>query len=355
MRRTSLIIAAVAATTLAVNGSMTAATARPDAAPHRSLVAKGLITPLSFAVKSDGTLFIAENFAGLLVRKKPGKAPKIVFAGKEGDEVGAVSTRNGVVTFAHNGKIKQRANGNVTTLANVGSYEAHNNPDAVQTYGFESISDECAAQLPAEIGPPSYTGVVDAHPYGTAVTGDGTYVADAGGNDILKIADDGTISTVTVLPVMPAEVTAELAAGEGLPDCTIGLTYDFEPVPTDVEMGTDGMLYVTLLPGGPEDPSGGARGAVVKVHPVSGHVTMVADGLLGATGLGVASNGDIYVAQLFAGQISKIPAGSGEVQAYKSFGLPAAVEIRGGILYATVDVLPPDGAPPNGRLLKWGI
>ena len=57
------------------------------------------------------------------------------------------------------------------------------------------------------------------------------------------------------------------------PACVVGEEYAFEPVPTDVEFGPDGWLYVSSLPGGPEDASLGARGAVFRVNPWTGHTT----------------------------------------------------------------------------------
>ena len=66
------------------------------------------------------------------------------------------------------------------------------------------------------------------------------------------------------------------------------------------------MLYVTTLPGGPEDPSLGARGGLWKVNPANGKVTKVADGFLGATNLAIAKDGTIYVTELFAGQVTKV-------------------------------------------------
>ena len=35
------------------------------------------------------------------------------------------------------------------------------------TYGFKGASAKCAAKWPKEIGPPTYTGIVDSHPYST--------------------------------------------------------------------------------------------------------------------------------------------------------------------------------------------
>ena len=62
------------------------------------------------------------------------------------------------------------------------------------------------------------------------------------------------VSTVAALKPVKVKVTASRGRGHGLPSCTVGKKFAFEAVPTDVEVGPDGQLYVTSLPGGPEDP-----------------------------------------------------------------------------------------------------
>ena len=78
-----------------------------------------------------------------------------------------------------------------------------------------------------------------------------------------------------------------------VPACVAGHEYAFEPVPTDVELGPDGWLYVSSLPGGPEDPSLGARGAVFRVSPWTGHVRLWAEDILSPTGIAVSDSGDV--------------------------------------------------------------
>ena len=96
----------------------------------------------------------------------------------------------------------------------------------------------------------------------------------------------------------------------------MGLDYWFEPVPTDVELGPDGWLYVSSLPGGPEDGSLGAQGRVYKVNPKTGKVKIVADGFISTVDVAVASNGDVYVAELFTGRIKQIKAGSSKAKPF---------------------------------------
>ncbi len=88
------------------------------------------------------------------------------------------------------------------------------------------------------------------------------------------------------------------------------------------------------------------------MNPKSGKVKLVASGFLGTVDLAVANNGDIYVAQLFAGQISKIKAGSRQGQAlHASAALPGAVEWTKDALYATVNALPGEDAQGQGDAL----
>ncbi len=184
-----------------------------------------------------------------------------------------------------------RPNGTVGTLGDLARLEARRNPDAHHVYGFIGLSKACAAQVPAEIGGTSHGGDVNSNPYAIKSMPDGSWiVADAGGNDLIRISH-GRLSVLTVLPTSKVKITSGIATGLGLPACTIGKTYAFDPVPTDVERGPNGMLYVTSLPGGPEDASLGARGAVYGVNPCTGKTWLVARGLLGATDLAVAPNG----------------------------------------------------------------
>ncbi len=167
---------------------------------------------------------------------------------------------------------------------------------------------------------------------------------------------------MAVLPAQPLLVTEAVrealnAEEEVLPECTLDQTLYFESVPTDVERGPDGKLYVTTLPGGPEDPSLGPRASVYRVDPRTGKTKKVASGLVSATGVAVSGNGTIFVAELFAGRIAKIKRGKSTPTKYLSTVLPGDVEVRRGDLYATVKVLigpegPEDPTPPSGEVVR---
>ncbi len=203
------------------------------------------------------------------------------------------------------------------------------------------------------------------HPYATAPARHEIYVADAGANAILAVNEhSGAVRTVAVLPPVPTEITqAVLDSIKGpdpanpaptLPECTRGKTFNSEPVPTDIEIGDDGFLYVTSLPGVPEAPG---SGSVLKIDPWSGKIAVVATGLQTPTGLAIDKRGNIFVAELFAGRISIIKAGTGEPELFMEAMMPADVEIDGKDLYATTNALPSEdpAVPPNGMLTKFEL
>ena len=188
------------------------------------------------------------------------------------------------------------------------AYEQANNPDAVNTYGIAHPT-ACQSALLAPIGGANYTGLIDSHAYSLASWGHKWLLADAGGNDLLAIDGRGNIRTVAVFPPQRIKITQAFLDENFPPDvdtsCLLGATYGFEPVPTDVEVGRDGFLYVTTLPGGAEDDTLGANGAVWRVNPRNGEVKKIASGFLGATNLAL-SHGKIYVTELFAGRVSVV-------------------------------------------------
>jgi hypothetical protein len=350
VRRIGTVAAAVASALIFTVPMSTPAVAATVSTP----IIDGLTGPLGLAVGSDGTVYVTqssfETFSGKLTAVgKKGVTDLVSVSGAVIDGVDA--TGKGTVTYTTIGQGEDgffagvrrvQPNGKVRVLADTLAFESANNPDQVNAYGFQGLTAECAGKVAEALpddpgGGKPYTGIVDSHPYSVALLPDGSrVVADAGGNDLIRIEANGTVSTLAVLPPQPVEVTAELVSALGLPDCAAGSSYNFEPVPTDVELGPDGLLYVSLLPGGPEDPSLGARGAVYSVDPDTGKVAFVAGGFLGATGLAVAPDGTIYVAELFGNQISTV-SGTG-AKPLVDVPSPAAIEWAGGKLYATINV-----------------
>jgi hypothetical protein len=120
--------------------------------------------------------------------------------------------------------------GNVRKVADLGAYEAENNPDE---------------------GQPSAE--VDSNPYSVDASGRPILVTDAGGNDLLGVTRRGNVSTLAVFPFFESPVPD--VPIPGLPP--VGTPIPTQPVPTGVVRGPDGSAYVGQLTGFPF-PAGAA-------------------------------------------------------------------------------------------------
>jgi hypothetical protein len=118
-------------------------------------------------------------------------------------------------------------------------------------------------------------GTVDSNPYGLLVQSDRAVVADAGGNALLQIALNGTISTLSVFPNRPG-----------------GPNPVMQPVPTTVTAGPDGNLYVGELTGAPF-PVGAAN--VYRVPSSGGTPALVASGFTTIIDIAFGADGVGYV------------------------------------------------------------
>ena len=310
-----------------------------------SVLTDQVFGPFNLDVRG-GKLLVADGFTGLVSRVNPnGNLSTVATSPFDGGDVLGVASGDGALAWTGSAPTAQpfingdqvltvRRPGQPDQKVDITAFEDAQNPDQVNTYGTTSTDPCVTGFLEAATGAPaSYSGVLDSHAFSIAYAGNGAwYVADAAGNDILKVSRSGAVSLVKVLPPQPITITAEQATALGAPDCLIGVTYGFEPVPTDVEV-SGGKLYVSTLPGGPEDPSLGARGSVYTMNTNGSHLRRLASGFLGATNVAVGG-GNVYVSELFAGQVSKVVNGHGVPVA--ALAGPLGLEYAGGNLYAGV-------------------
>jgi hypothetical protein len=307
------------------------------------VIGSGFAGPLQIDIGHKNQIYVAQDFAGIVTKLQPNGATKNIVV--EPGEVAGVASRGYDVAYTFIGGdesdpvalLKQRlADGTVKTIADLGAFEASHNPDSGNLYGFRNLSKSCAAQVPPEIGGEPYNGIVESHPYAVAnAPGGGWYVADAAANDVLHVGKNGHISVFGVLRPRKAAITEEAADAVGLPQCTVGEVYAFEPVPTDVEVKDTGALIVSLLPGGPEDASLGARGAVVRLAG-DGEFANLASGFAGATNVALRPGGKIYVTELFSGTVSVLQ--NHQITTVRHLVDPAAIEFARGKLFATTYV-----------------
>ena len=374
--RKRLVLTCAATVALGVAAApMATAKGSGDAKGKKSGFSRTLSTEVlaPFGIAVDGnTVYVADGATNTVSKLVKGtltpiasglSAPNSEVAGVDVADDGSIAyttsttDESGFVHIAS--KLVIMKAGQADVVADLMVYEQQTNPDGDVQYGLQPGTDCAAGRAWLDImtgGFASYTGIQDTHPYAVASLGNGSWaVADAGANAILKVSPTGQVSTIAVLPVQTQTITPGLLASvsvdqEGNPapvpddvNCLLGKTYGFEPVPTDVEVGPKGMLSVSTLPGGPEDPSGGARGSVYLVNPATGSSSRLATGFAAATNIGVAGDGTTYVAELFGGKISKVTR-NGAVSTFTEVGTPLSVEVRGGFVYAaTAGIFGPGG------------
>ena len=354
----ALLATGTACTAVALAPSAASASAAHSGGRHHAptvrVLDRTVVAPFQLDV-AKGTLYVADGGTATVSRLTRAGL-KTVATGPVGGEVAGVAVNSSgdlaytSSVFGEQGATStsltiKRKHGRTVTV-DLLKYERRHNPDARVHYGIDNPTD-CQRKAFEPLGGASTTGVVDSHPYAVAALGRNSWVvADAGGNDLLKVDAAGRVSTLSVLPRQPSTITAAAAAGLGLPECVVGAVYNFDPVPTDVEVSGAGLI-VSLLPGGPEDPSLGARGSVYRVSARSGHVHKIAGGFLGATNVAVAPHGRIFVAELFAGRVSVID--HGRVKPYVN--LPSALSLTwgSGTLFAGTLAPTDDQGNPAGQ------
>lgn len=351
------VAALAAASLLLVPPTVTAAS--PRRAPAPKVVSSNVLMPFNLALH-DGHTYFADGGLELVGRvKKGGKVATIaahqpgasgIAFSKDGKSMAYTTTVTNMDTFENTASgLHIWGPRGKRIYADTHAYEVKHNPDKVIHYGVKNPS-KCVSDALATIDlPASYQGQVDSHAYSVAAASGGWVVADAGSNTLWRVSNKGKVSTLAVLPAQRTKITKKMAAALKLPSCVVGITYAFEAVPTDVELGKHGYLYVTTLPGGPESPVLGARGKVWRVNPRTGKAKVVAKGLLGATNLALGKHGKIYVAELFGGKISV--ARHGKVKRYvKLPGVVAVETSKSGKLWAATMGDPEHQAP--GSIVK---
>lgn len=156
-----------------------------------------------------------------------------------------------------------------TPWVDLGDYEATENPDG---------------------------GEVDTNPFGLLAMGEDFLAVDAGGNDLLSVAADGTVETVAVFP----DTMVEFPPGTGN-------MMPMQAVPTSVRVGPDGAYYVGQLTGFPF-PKGGA--SIWRVEPGSAP-EVYATGFSAILDFDFAINGSLYVLEMFTnGALGDDPTGA---------------------------------------------
>lgn len=136
----------------------------------------------------------------------------------------------------------------------ISAYEAANNPDGLE---------------------------INSNPYSLAIGNGITYVADAGGNDILQVSNTETISLTHLFPTQSVNLPFPPFA-----------PYPMQAVPTGIVIGPDNNLYIAQFTGFPFPPGGAS---IYRLN--SGGVTQFATGFTNLIGLAFGPNGNLFALQ----------------------------------------------------------
>jgi hypothetical protein len=199
-------------------------------------------------------------------------------------------------------------------IADLGTFEAVNNPDADQ---------------PGSI--------VNTNPYSVTAAGSGqVVVTDAGANDILAVAASGAVNVLGVLPFLTAPAP-------DLPDLPVppGTPIPAESVPTGIVRGPGGGYYISQFTGFPF-PVGEASIWCVTQESAP---AVVASGFTQVTDLAFGPDGSLYVLELATGPligpdtpgalIRVRPDGTREELVPRALERPVGVTLDGRYAYVT--------------------
>jgi hypothetical protein len=214
---------------------------------------------------------------------------------------------------------------------------------------------------------------VDSNPFDVEVLNGGdVLVADAGGNDLLIVDQNGSVDWIAVFPneiVSTADIKSLAGCPTPIPElafvCGLPPSLPAQPVSTSVAVGPDGAYYVSELKGFPAPTS---RSRIWRVEPGARHAncatspdcSIVATGFTSIVDLTFGPDGTLYVVEIDEASWFAVEFGigvGGTVNACNpttwtcsqvATGLPipigAAVDRRTGDVYVTINALIPGAA-----------
>jgi hypothetical protein len=311
---TAALLALSATAATSAGASSTTSTTTPAQRPKMTVIARGLNNPRGLAFDRHGALYVAEagkggngkcitgpegdqqcfGTSGSVTRIAHGHQTRVLTGlpslaardgtGATGPSDVAIGNRRALLQVQNPGggpETRQQFGpaGNpfgrllrvfpppIRSLADFPTFEKNHNPD------------NGAGAQPGE--------AIDSDPYAVAIKDGIAVVADAGGNDLLRVGRDGRITVLAVFPIRMVLAPPFL----GLPP---GTKIPMQAVPDSVVRGPDGAWYVGELTGFPF-PKGAAR--IWRVVP--GHKpTIVARGFTNIIDLAFDHRGRLNVLEI---------------------------------------------------------
>jgi hypothetical protein len=158
-----------------------------------------------------------------------------------------------------------------------GSWKAH---ETVDVSAYEGVANP-DGEPPEEEG-------IDSNPYAVNAIPSQRIVADAGGNDLLRVNNQGEVSTLAVLPHLLYPWPDGLPFGP-----PPGTPVPLDPVPTSIVQGPDGAHYAGEL----ASISTGIAN-VYRVPPSGGDPEVYASGFTAIIDIAFAPDGSLYVLEI---------------------------------------------------------
>ena len=357
----------IASSVLALVVIMALLAGTASAADTGIVVATGFNSPQGVLVAPDGSVWVIDSGVGgdkEMTVKDPesgqdikvtlGETARVVQIAPDGTQTVAATLPSMASPQEASGGSRLALLNGVLYATSGGWTETPDTPTAapntgavVKIEGGKAVEVAQPWKLEQEKNPGGF--VKDSHPYGLLAGPDGNlWVTDAGGNDLLKVnPSSGQVDLVAVFPGIPGPMANPERGG----------AKESDPVPTAVAVGSDGGLYVSLLPGAPFLP-GSAK--VVKVA-ADGTLSDYATGLTMLTDLRLAPDGNLYAVSFGefteqgptpgSGKLLRIKPGVGSEVLASGLVFPTSIAFNpAGDAYVTTNGV---GAPGSGQVVLY--
>lgn len=261
----------------------------PPTQPGVEVIASGLEGPFQLSMTPWGAFYVVETAAGQITQVEPWNGETNPVITGLGNPSGVAVDQRGtswIVTGAAGGPPEEGAPppppapypasllavdrwiGAIETKADLEAYELDENPDGQLQFGDDGIPPDALS-----------------NPFALVTRPGGVIVTDGGGNDVLSVNRDGTVSTLFVPPTITSGPCAEQ------PNNAPG-TFGCDSVPTGLAWGPDGSLYISAL-----NSFAPGLGAVYQINPYSGEIIDSWSGFTAPLGVAVGDDGAVYVSE----------------------------------------------------------
>ncbi len=252
------------------------------------------------AAAPDGSILVTQNTSIQEISRRGKITDVTTIPTVEGATINGLGTvgrrsffaSSGGLDLAKGAGVWRVSQGSARLIGDIESFETNNDPDALEGPQWKDIRCELDPAQGFSAGPQS-------NPFHLTVrSGSEALVADAAGNTLLSAKTNGDVDWVAVF-TPPVDASGDYRVLFTLPD---GTDCYVQPVPTSVDIGPDGAIYVGELTGAIAGglPVGLSR--VWRIEPGANNVVcpsvacqQVISGLTSVIDLAFGPDGMLYV------------------------------------------------------------